>query len=465
MKTWFIPLAALFLSACAVGPNYKRPDVPAPPQFRGTDTETANTSIGDLAWTEVFHDEALQGLVKEALIKNFDVALAATRVLEARAQFGVSRSALLPTVDARGQFNANRNSSVGQFVFVPRGTNLDVSYTQAGFSLGWELDVWGRIRRMNEAARAQFLASEEGQRAVVTTLIGDVASTYYELRELDLELEIARKTRDAAEKSLSLVTLRRDGGAATGLDIRQAEQLLFTATAQIASTERAITQTENALSLLLGHAPAEITRGLPLEEQTLPTQVPAGLPSDLLERRPDSRQAARELMAANALIGAANAQYFPPLTLTGFLGGQSRALTDLFTGPARSWNVAPAATLPIFNASRIRNTVRVTEAQQQAALLAYQKTIQTAFREVSDSLVDYQKSMEQREQQALLVAALRDSLNLSSLRYSGGIDSYLQVLDAQRNLFQGELGLARLRQRELTAIVQLYRALGGGWRI
>jgi multidrug efflux system outer membrane protein len=465
MKPWIVALAALSLSACAVGPNYKRPSVPAPPQFRGAEASTENTSIGDLAWTDVFHDEALQGLVKEALEKNFDVGIAAVRVLEARAQFGVSRSALLPTVDARGQFNANRNSSVGQFVFVPRGTNLDVSYTQVGFALGWELDVWGRIRRMNEAARAQYLASEEARRAVVTTLIGDVASAYYELRELDLELEIAKKTRDAAANSLSLVKLRRDGGAATGLDVRQAEQLLYTATAQIASTERAITQTENALSLLLGHAPGEISRGRTLEEQALPQQVPSGLPSDLLERRPDIRQAERELMAANALIGAAKAQYFPQITLTGFLGGQSRALTDLFTGPARSWNVAPGATLPIFNASRIRNTVRVTEAQQQTALLTYQKTIQTAFREVSDSLVDYRKTVEQREQQALLVDALRDSLNLSSLRYSGGLDSYLQVLDAQRNLFQGELVLARLRQRELTAIVQLYRALGGGWRI
>ncbi len=464
MKTWIIPFAAMLLSACAVGPNYKRPDVPAPPQFRGADAQAANTSIGDLAWTEVFHDEALQALVKEAVDKNFDVGIAAARVLEARAQLGVSRSALLPSVDARGQFNANRNSSVGQFVFVRPGTNLDVSYTQAGFALGWELDVWGRIRRLNESARAQYLASEEAQRAVVTTLIGDVASSYYELRELDLELEIAKKTRDAAANSLSLVQVRRDGGAATGLDVRQAEQLLYTATAQIASTERAIAQTENALSLLLGHAPSEITRGRTLEAQELPQQVPSGLPSDLLERRPDIRQAERELIAANALIGAAKAQYFPQITLTGFLGGQSRALTDLFTGPARSWNVAPAATLPIFNASRIRNTVRVTEAQQQTALLSYQKAIQTAFREVSDSLVDYSKTVEQREQQALLVEALRDSLNLSSLRYTGGIDSYLQVLDAQRNLFQGELVLARLRQRELTAIVQLYRALGGGWK-
>jgi multidrug efflux system outer membrane protein len=461
---WIAILAAVALSSCAVGPNYKKPVVTAPTQFRGAETPAANDSIGDLHWNQVFTDGALRGLVEEALRNNYDLGIAATRVLEARAQFGISRSDLLPTLDATGQFTANRNSSVGQFVFVPKGANLDASYTQAGFRLGWELDVWGRIRRLNEAARAQYLASEEARHAVMTTLIGDVASGYYALRELDLELAIAQKTRDAAQRSLDLVQLRRDQGAATALDVRQAEQLLYTATAQIASTERAIAQTENGISLLLGRNPGEVARGLELEQQPRPPQVPAGLPSDLLERRPDIRQAERELIAANAIIGAAKAQYFPQITLTSFLGGQSRALTDLFTGPARSWTLAPTATLPIFNAGRIRNTVRVTEAQQQAALLQYQKAVQTAFREVSDALIDYRKSVEQAEQQALLVASLRDALELSSLRYTGGIDSYLQVLDAQRNLFQGELVLARLRQRELTAIVELYRSLGGGWR-
>src|SRR5205085_7655906 len=237
--------------------------------------------------------------------------------------------------------------------------------------LNWELDVWGRIRRLNESARAQYLGSEEGRRAIVVTLIGDVASTYYELRELDSELEIARKTRTIAEDNLRLVNLRRDQGAVTGLDVRQAEQLLYTATAQIASAERAIAQTENALSLLLGKSPGDIPRGRTLEDLKAPTEVPAGLPSVLLDRRPDIREAEQQLVSANALIGAARAQYFPQISLTSFLGGQSRALSDLFTGPARSWSIAPAAALPIFNAGRIRSTVHLTDAQKQQALPHY----------------------------------------------------------------------------------------------
>jgi multidrug efflux system outer membrane protein len=348
-------------------------------------------------------------------------------------------------------------------VFIPRGTNLDVSYTQVGFTLGWELDLWGRVRRLTESARAQYLATEEARHGVVTSLISDVTQTYFALRELDLELEIARKTRDIAQDGLRLTQLRHDQGAATGLDVRQAEQLLYTATAQIAGTERAIGQTENALSLLLGNNPGDIPRGKALEDFKAPPQVPPGLPSALLERRPDIREAERTLIAANALIGAARAQYFPQISLTGFLGGQSRALTGLFTGPARSWNFAPGATLPIFNAGRIRSNVRFTEAQQREALIRYEQSIQNAFREVSDGLIGYRKTVEQREQQELLVHALRETQRLSTLRYRGGLDSYLQVLDADRSLFQGDLTLARLRQQELDAIVQLYRALGGGW--
>jgi multidrug efflux system outer membrane protein len=282
------------------------------------------------------------------------------------------------------------------------------------------------------------------------------------LRELDLELEIARKTRTVAEDGLRLTRLRRDQGVATGLDVRQAEQFLYTATAEIASIERAIAQTENALSVLLGNNPGDIPRGEGLEDFVAPP-VPPGMPSSLLERRPDIRGAEAILIAANARIGAARAQYFPRISLTGFLGGQSRALSDLFTGPARFWSFAPSATVPIFNAGRIRSNVRFTEAQQREALLRYEQTIQNAFREVSDALIGYRKTVEQREQQELLVEALRETQRLSTLRYRGGLDSYLQVLDADRNLFQGDLTLARLRQQELETIVQLYRALGGGW--
>ena len=457
-------LVSLLLAGCMVGPNYKRPNVPAPPQFRYEDQPAGSESIANTKWFDLFQDDALRQLVNEALRNNFDLRIAAERVLEARASLGITRSQLFPQLSADGQFEASRTSTIGATRFIPRDLNTAVSFTQAGFSLAWELDFWGRIRRLTESARAQYLASEEARHAVITTLISDVTSTYFGLRELDLELEIGRKTRGVAENSLRLINARHTRGAATGLDVSQAQQFLYTATAQIAATERAIGETEDALSLLLGRSPSDIPRGQALEGFVIPPQVPAGLPSSLLERRPDIRQAEQQLISANAQIGAAKALYFPQITLTGFLGGQSRALTELFTGPARQSDIAPAAVLPIFTAGRLRSNVRLTEAQQREALIAYQRSIQTAFREVSDALVDYQKTGQQRAQQELLVRALMDSDRLSTLRYRGGLDSYLQVLDAERNLFQGQLLLAQLRRLELISIVQLYRALGGGWQ-
>jgi len=457
----------LLLSGCAVGPNYQRPEIKPPTQFRGVqdgNPATGSASLADTKWFDVFKDEKLTALVKTALDQNFDLRIASARVLEARAQLGISRSGQLPTLNANGQFTVSRGSSVGSITFIPKGTPLDVAYHQEGFTLGWELDVWGRIRRLNEAARADYLASEEGRRGVVTTLIGDVSSGYFNLREADLELTIANQTRQVATDGLRLTTLRKNGGTSTMLDVRQAEQFLFTATSQIASAQRQIEQTENQLSLLLAQNPQSIERGKDLNDLRPPESIPAGLPADLLERRPDIRQAEQYLIAANANIGAAKAQYFPQIELTGLLGAQSRALTGLFTGPARDWNFTPSVTLPIFNAGRIRNGVRLTEAQKQEALITYQKSIQTAFREVSDALVSYRRIAEQRAEQELLVAALRDSVRLSNLRYSGGLDSYLQVLDSERNLFQGDLALARLKRDELVSVVNLYRALGGGWQ-
>ncbi len=464
MKPLVITLCAvLTLSSCVMGPNYKRPAAQVPTEFRGADVPADGQSVADLEWFDLFEDDVLKQLVSIALEQNFDLRIAAERVLQARAQLGITRSDQFPTVGASADFVANRGSSAGSIIFIARGTNLDVSYTQVGFTLGWELDLWGRLRRLTESARAQYLATEEARHGVITSLISDVTGTYFVLRELDLELEIARKTRVIAEDGLRLTQLRRNQGAATGLDVRQAEQFLYTATAQIASTERAVGQTENALSLLLGRSPGDIPRGKALEDFKAPPQVPAGLPSALLDRRPDIREAEGMLISANALIGAARAQYFPQISLTGFLGGQSRSLSDLFTGPARQWSFAPGAVVPIFNAGRIRSNVRFTEAQQREALIRYEKSIQNAFREVSDALIGYRKTVEQREQQQLLVNALRETQRLSTLRYRGGLDSYLQVLDADRNLFQGDLTLARLRQQELDTIVQLYRALGGGW--
>jgi multidrug efflux system outer membrane protein len=456
----------LLLAGCAVGPNYSRPAVPSAPQFRGDQGNVEAKSLADTKWFDLFHDDTLKQLVETALQQNFDLQIAAERVLEARAQLGVIQAARLPNIDATGGFNLSRGSRIGANPFVPpANVSLDTSYTQAGFSLGWELDVWGRVRRLNEAARAQYLASEEGRRGVVTTLIADVTTQYFQLRELDLELDISNQNRKVGEDNLRLTTLRKNRGVATGLDVHQAEQLLYTATAEIAAVEREITQTENALSLLLGQNPGDIPRGKTLEELIAPPEIPAGLPSGLLERRPDIRQAEQELIAANAQIGVAKAEYFPQITLTGFMGGQSRALENLFTGPARLWNAAtPAFDLPVFNAGRVRANVRLTEAQQREALATYRKAIETAFREVSDSLVGYRKTSEQRAQEELLLQALRETSRLSTLRYQGGLDSYLQVLDAERNRFQGELALAQLREQEVLSVVQLYRALGGGWQ-
>jgi NodT family efflux transporter outer membrane factor (OMF) lipoprotein len=456
-------LSLLALTGCMVGPNYKRPDVPAPPQYRfDPSSEASAKSLADAKWPELFEDQALDGLVKEALTGNFDLNIAAERVVEARNTEGVRRSFLYPEIDGGAQFNAIRNSENGTFKYPPSAAGW--SYTQPGFTLSWELDVWGRLRRLTEAARAQYLASEEARRAVVTTLVADVTSSYLGLRELDAELEIALKTKDIATDGLRLTTLRHERGAVTGLDVHQSEQFLFTATAQIASTERQIGQMENQISLLLGRNPGVVARGKTLEDLTAPAQVPPGLPSALLERRPDIRQAEDNLIAANAQIGAARAQYFPQITLNGFLGLQSWALTSVLDGSNRQLSVVPAASAPIFTAGRTRATVRIAEAQQREALIGYQKTVRTAFREVSDSLEGYRKTVEQRTQEELLVKALRETVRLSTLRYKGGLDSFLQVLDAERNLFQGELALVQLRREELLNVVQLYRALGGGWR-
>jgi multidrug efflux system outer membrane protein len=412
----------------------------------------------------LFGDDTLNGLISTALERNFDIRIAAERVEQARAQLGVTRANQYPFLDAQTQFTANRQSTVGSIRFAPPGAKLDVAYTQVGGALSWELDIWGRLRRLTEAARAQFLATEEAQRGVVVSLISDVTGAYFQLMELELELDVSRRTRDAAAESLRIVRLRRDRGAATGLDVRQAEQLLFTATAQIEAVERSIAQTENAISLLVGAVPSGQPRGRSLDEIPVPPAVPAGMPSALLERRPDVRQAEQNLIAANAQIGAARALYFPRISLTAFAGGQSRALTEIATAPARFMSIQPGALLPIFRAGQIRNQVRLSEAQQRELLVTYERTIYNALREVSDSLIGFDKTRRQREQQEELVRALSDSVRLSNLRYQGGLDSYLQVLDAQRNLFSGELILAQLRLQERLTVVQLYRALGGGWQ-
>jgi multidrug efflux system outer membrane protein len=458
-----VSIASVVLASCTLGRDYSRPAIETPATYRSAGPQASAASLADTQWFDLFRDDTLTQLVKAALQENFEIRIAAQRVLQARAAYGITRGSQFPSVDVSAGVTAARSSQVGANRGIPAGVDTDVSYTQAGFSLGWELDVWGRLRRLSEAARAEYLATEEARRGVITTLVADVSENYLALRGLDLELEIARRTRDVANDNLRLTEARRASGVASALDVRQAEQLLFTATGQIASIEREIALSENALSLLLGHAPGDIPRGRPLEALQAPPAVPAGLPSALLERRPDIRRAEQELIAANAQIGAAKAEYFPRISLTGFLGGQSRALTDLLSGPARLASVGVGAAAPVFNAGRTRNNVRLAEAIHGEAIVNYPRVIYTAFRDVSDGLAAYTKTTEQRTQQEQLVQALSESARLATQRYQGGLDSYLPVLDAQRNLFGGELELARLRQQELSSLVQLYRALGGGW--
>jgi multidrug efflux system outer membrane protein len=457
-------LSALLLAGCTVGPNYKRPAVATPAAFRNAPPPGADpaASIADTKWQNLFSDDALNQMVTKALANNFDLRIAAERAQEARANLGITRANQLPFVDAQANFTGSHSSTVGSFP-LPSGTRLNFAYTTLGAALNWELDLWGRLRRLTESARATYLASEEGRRAVQVSLVSDVIENYLQLLEQDSELDISRKTESTARDSQRLVNLRHDRGAASALDVKQADQLLYTAAASIAAAQRAIAQTEDELSLLQGEAPAAQARGHKLEDIAVPAHVPPGLPSAILERRPDIREAEQTLVAANAQIGAARALYFPQIALTAFAGTQSRYLSELFSGPANSFNVAPSALQAIFHGGQIKNQVRFSEAQQREMLITYQKTIYTALREVSDALVGLDRLREERAQEEQLVTTLEDTVRLSELRYRGGLDSYLQVLDAQRNLFNGQLTLAQLRLQERVSVVQLYRALGGGW--
>jgi NodT family efflux transporter outer membrane factor (OMF) lipoprotein len=455
-------LVLVVTTGCALGPRYQRPDVAVPDTHRGAPAAATAESLGDREWSALFDDPVLTELVTTALRQNFDLRIAAERVQQARAQSRIARSERFPTIGASAGVVTSGASREGATP-IPDGVDRDVTYGEAGVRLGWELDVWGRVRSLDEAARARYFASEEARRGVVTILVGDVMETYLALRALDLELDIARRTTEVATEGLRLTRARQERGIGNNLDVRQAEQLLYIARGQVAAAERAIAEREHALSLLLGQAPGDIARGRALVALTAPPQIPAGLPSSLLERRPDIRQAEQELIAANAEIGAAKAEYFPRISLTGLLGLQSRSLTAFVSGGAGLWSAGLGAAAPIFNAGRTGANVRLAESVQRELVVRYQRAIHAALRDVADALTGHRKTADQRGEQQQLVEALEASARLSRQRYEGGVDNYLQVLDAQRNLFQGELELARLRQRELASIVQLYRALGGGW--
>jgi len=465
MSVRLIALAAMVASGCAVGPNYHRPEITPPASFRGAAGTAGDlTSLADLKWFDLFKDQQLQQLIRAALIRNHDLREAVVRVEAARANLGITRADQFPTVDVSGAITTARISSSGAFQ-LPDGVNQSRTFGTAAVNLlSYEVDLWGRLRRATEAARADLLASEHNRKATVTTLIADVASSYFRLLELDEELTIAKRTLKSREDSLELIRSRERGGLATLLELRQGEQLVHGAAQVIPGLEQLIEQTENQISLLLGGGPEAITRGSVLTDQQAPPAVPPELPSELLDRRPDILAAEQNLVASNAIIGVAKAAYFPRISLTGFFGFQSDSLATLFSGPAKVWQFLPQVTQPIFTGGRMQSSVRLAEAQEQLALIEYERVIQTAFREVSDTLVQYQKTREIRAEQELLVTTLQDRARLSYVRYQGGIDTLLNALDADRDLFEAELGLVQTRRNELLALVQLYRALGGGWQ-
>ena len=453
---------AIFGSGCTVGPNYKKPAVHVPGTYRGLPAEelgkTDTASLGDQKWSEVFQDEQLRSLIRTALQQNYDVRIAGARILQAEAQLGITRSDQYPSVSA-GAGITDQHTARGKFF-----PAFETSTGQVSASAAWELDFWGKFRRATEAARANLLASEAARQEVILTLVANVSAVYFQLRALDLELEISKRTLASRRESLRLTTILADHGSTSLLDVRQAEQLVFTAAAEIPSLEQQVEQEENLISILLGNNPDSVPRGKPLTEQMRPPDVPAGLPSSLLERRPDIRQAEQQLIAANAEIGVAKAAYFPQISLSGSAGFQSVALTNLFSGPAATWNIGSSLTQPIFTAGRLRSNVRLTEAQQQASLLSYQQTIQGAFRSVSDALIAYRKTREFRTQEELLFQSAQDAARLSHMRYTGGVTGYLEVLTNETNAFSAELGLVQAQLNELLALVQLYEALGGGWQ-
>ena len=485
----------IFTGGCTVGPNYHRPKVDVPAMYRGAPPQEAaqpqhstsqqapppppgaspqgsqpagnppqqasqasEPSFGDQKWWEVFQDPQLQELIRTALKQNYDVRIAAARILEAQAQLGITRADQLPTIDAGA---AGVNYRIPNLKRI--GPAYETSETSVSASLAWELDFWGKYRRATESARANLLATEWARRAVINTLVSNVAAAYFQLRAYDLQLEISRQTLASRQESLQLTRTLSDGGAGSMLDVRQAEQLVAVAAETIPDLERSIQQQENFISTLLGNNPGPIARGMTLTEQPHLPEVPPGIPSALLERRPDIRAAEAQLMAANAQIGVAKAAYYPQITLTASSGYSSSALTSLFTGPAGFWAFGGSLVQPIFAGGRIKSGVRLSEARQKEMVLTYQQTIQQAFRGVSDALIGYQQSRAFRVHQEQLVLAAHAAAQLSEVRYRGGATSYLEVLTNETNAFSAELGLVQAQLNELSSLVEIYRNLGGGW--
>jgi multidrug efflux system outer membrane protein len=465
-------LASTFcLTGCMVGPHYQRPATNAPQVFRGPTApdiapNSTTTSLGDEKWAEVYRDPILQQLIREALANNYDVRIAAQHVLEQQDQVGITRAQQFPTVSGGAAFTGLGlpSSAIRDLNSGSKGGSS--SFYAGGFTLSaaWNLDFWGLYRHQTEAARAQLLATEWGRRMTISTLIENVATAYFQLRTLDAELEITRRTLAARKESLQLTETLEQGGSGTLADVRQAEQLFYTAAAAIPDFERQIEQQENSLSILLGRNPGPIIRGASEMNWPEPEQVPAGIPSQLLERRPDIQQAEATLVAANANVGVARAQMFPQLSLSGTGGTSSSQLGGLVDSKNLYWYEAGSLTQTIFDAGKLRNNLRLSEAEKQEEVLTYQRTIQQAFESVSDALIALEKYREYRKQEANLTASAEDATRLARLRYNGGSTGYLEVLTNDTNYYSAQLTLAVAREQEAISIVQLYSALGGGWK-
>jgi len=443
------------LAGCAIGPDYRRPPIDAPNAFRFEEKDAKE--IANTAWWEQFQDAKLNELIGIALAENKDVKIAAARIDQFLGQYASTRSLLFPQVE--GILNGQR----GRLPQVGSSVPLSVlEQYEAALSVNWEIDVFGKRRRQTEAAYANVLASEEGRRATILTLVASVASAYITLRGLDRQLEIAKETADSRANSFKVFKDRFEGGTVSELELAQSQSEYEASLVTIPQLETQVAQQEDALAILLGRNPGPIGRGRTISDLGLPG-VPAGLPSDLLVRRPDLRQAEQNLIAANAQIGAARAQYFPTISLTGLFGSISSQFSDLFTGPAKAWSYGVSGSIPIFTGGGIAGQVQQAEAQQQEALLQYQKSIQVAFQEVSDSLIAHRKSREQLAFQERQVATLRNYLNLARMRYDNGYTSFIEVLDAERNLFNAQVSYAQTQGLVYVSLVNLYKAMGGGW--
>jgi multidrug efflux system outer membrane protein len=451
-------LLAVALAACTVGPDYQRPDVEVPSAWRFGTTEAGE--IANLDWWEQFQDPVLSGLVRSALANNKDVDIATANVEQAAAQYGIVRSAQFPQVTGAASAKRERISQNNPVGVPPSGPYFN-DYP-INLSASFELDVWGKLRRATEAARASLLASEEGKGTVMLTVVTSVATGYIQLRALDRQLEIARRTSDSLGEAARLQRVRVDEGAVPDSDFQQAESQYREAAAQVPELEREIAQQENFLSVLLGQNPGPIPRGQDIDTLAFPA-VPGGLPASLLERRPDIRQAEDNLIAANADIGVAKAAYFPDISLTALLGLESAQLSSLFQGPSKVWNYGAGLLQPIFNAGLLSSQVAQAEAQQHQALATYQKSIISAFQDVENALVDRTKYGLIREQQEKNVRALQRFRDLAQLRYSEGATIYLEVANAEQSLFNAELAYVATQAQLFQSYANLYKAMGGGW--